>query len=261
MPDNVAMIEGPIFAFVYLCAFGFCLHKLWTARFMQSEPKVMLALSCLILILEGFFWLVYYLDYPPWLFGVLLFMPKSLEISLIERLAASWTSIYKKHLSFVNTEPYNHLAIRISGTVSVVLQLMFLSIYLAIYVGKSETFFVVIRILIITTEAIAVPYLIISAYRLNSIIKDYLEPSYTQKITFIAFMTSVCCVIRFIIGLIFILKREGDLKAIEDDWFYWVIVATVQIYAVASIAFILTVTSILVTKRKSKTFIVRELES
>jgi hypothetical protein len=250
IPRLLLMIEGSIFAGVYLAALLFCLKKLWIARGMQRFTKVILSLCCATLCLEGFFWLDYYTNYPDWLFGLLMLLPKSLEVSVIERLAASWTVAYNKYMSFTQTTPYNDSVVRVSLVTSVLLQLMFLALFLCIYVGRDADFMLGVRIFIVTVEAVAVPYLMISAYRLNKIIRQYLAPIYSRKITIITCLTSGCLAIRLLIGLVFIIMGKRDFASFEEQSLYWLLVVVFQLYAVAAIAFILTVSTLIVVQRR-----------
>jgi hypothetical protein len=250
MPSLLLMIEGPIFAGVYFAVLLFCLKKLWIARGMQSLTKVILCLCCAILCMEGLFWLDYYTNYPDWLFGLLMLLPKSLEVSVIERLAASWTVAYNKYMSFTQTTPYSDSVVRVSSVTSVLLQVMFLALFLCIYVGRDTDFMLGVRIFIVTVEAVAVPYLMISAYRLNKIIRQYLVPSYSRKITFITCLTSACLAIRLLVGLVFLIMGRRDFASFEEQSLYWLLVVVFQLYAVAAIAFILTVSTLIVVQRR-----------
>lgn len=259
LPTAVLMYEGPVLASIYFSGFIYCAYKLATCKEVANTVKVVLVLCCVMLAAAGLWWLDYYADYPLWLYGVLEFWQIVLEVSVLERLSSSWLTIYRRHVCLSNGhETYSQTLQRNSFIGSVCFQVSFVCLYVVLFSAESTLLRDVSYIYFSAVELLFfIPYLVYSAARLNSIIRHYLDSTYTRKVTFIAKWSVITVGVRLALVVYLLVDSSTPDYPYEKVW------GTVlfNLMFVFSFGFLLTIFAVLLYKSKDSQLTARLSDS
>jgi hypothetical protein len=202
-PSFIGEYAGPFVSCFYFSGLVFCLYKIVRAEEMRRSIQLVLMMCCVMLAADSLFWLDYYAGYPLWFYGALEFSHMGFEVSVIERLASSWLTIFRRHSCLIaGQDTYSKGLQRVSLTLSVAFQVSSVTLFVVLFLLKSSLLRLVLRLYITAVELLYfLPYLIYASWRLNSIIRQYLDSSFTTRMNLITIMSFVCIFLRVVVLL------------------------------------------------------------
>jgi hypothetical protein len=245
-PSPIAQYGGPIVSCFYFSGLVFCLYRIVRTKEMRRSIKLVLTMCCVMLAADCLFWLDYYAEYPLWFYGVLEFGHMGFEVSVIERLASSWLTIFRRHSCLIaGQDTYSKGLQRVSLTLSVVFQVSLAVMFPLLYVQDSSLLKVVLRMYIAAVELLYfVPYLLYSSRKLNSIIRQYLDSKYTTRVNLITVMSFVTIFLRVVVLL------YCDFQTLNRS--FWVSLVLFVLLFLLDFGFLLTIYAVILRKSRSR---------
>lgn len=255
VPEDFLRYGGPLFACCSLGLFCMCVYRLITARDRRSL-RVVIVLCAVMLLLASAFWLDLYFDYPMWLYGIFEFWSVVFEISVLERLGSSWLTIYKRHISLCNQlSAYSKTIQRASLAASIAFQVTFACTYAILFTWQSRVLRTVCRCYFLAVELLYFfPYMIYSAFKLNSVIKLYLDPDYSRKVRNIVIVGAVCIPIRDAILTYFTVRSGRDIDMLDDDGYDWLTILLFSLSEMLSIGCMVVIITVLFRRNPSRSY-------
>lgn len=252
LPEPMMRYGGPAISGVYLLFLAMCIFKLATTKDIRRAIKVIFVVCCVMLVLACMFWMDYYANYPMWLYGFLEFGHVSLEVSVIERLASSWLTIYKRHISLVEErDTYSKGHQRASLAASLLFQFTFLALYALLYTFETSYTRAACHAYFILVElGYFIPYLLYSAFKLNWVIKQYLDLSYSRNVNLIALLSTFSVVYRIAFYIYFSIREGQDVTMLEDEGYIWAVMLLFSILLIFDIGFMLAIFFVLLSRSK-----------
>lgn len=243
---------GPVVASVYWLFMGLCICRLVKAAD-SFTIKLILGLSSAMLAMAGLFWMDYYVDFPLWLYGVLEFWHSVLEVSILERLASSWLTIYKRYASQCKgLATYSKTIQRASLAASIGFQITFAVMFGMVYSTDSSLLRSLCRGYFVAAEMFYfVPYLLYSGSKLEGVIKQYIDLAYSRRLRRMAVVIVVSIVCRAAILLYYCVRNGNDIQSLDDSGYQWVTLIFCILMSVVDVGCLFAIFSVIL-RRVSK---------
>mmetsp|Transcript_5278 Transcript_5278/g.9690 ORF Transcript_5278/g.9690 Transcript_5278/m.9690 type:complete len:294 (+) Transcript_5278:1058-1939(+) len=258
VPEVFMKYGGPAISGFYLIFLLICLTRLATDKEMRRSIKVIFVMCCIMLFLSACFWMDYYANYPIWLYAILEFWHCVLEVTVIERLASSWLTIYKRHLSMIEGHStYSKKIQRFSMIFSIAFQVSFALLFVLLFLFDQPDTRDICRLYFGVVELFYfIPYLIYSALKLNHVIKQYLEISYSLRVNFICIFSVVSMVFRIVSIAYFSIRSGEDVRRVDSDGYLWASVILFFVLVIIDFGFMMTIFAVLLARGRSKESVV-----